>query len=266
MAPIARIAGGRVVDERRLPRAPRERLDPERARAREQVEHACVVHALAEDGEQRLAHAVGGRARVHARGAPGGGGPRRCRAITRIVREHVASMDLRALCLGFAGAEETYPVRGRDDVFKVPGEYLRLAQLAADPPRITLKCEPDIAVHLRADIRPSRPATTWTSAIGTPSSSTAACPTQLVREMVEDSYDLVVDVDAQAGTRRSGMAMTTILVTGATDGLGRAVARDLALARARRAVHGRDRDRAEAVAGRSARRARSSRTSRSLAR
>ena len=36
---------------------------PERARAGEQVEHARALDAGAEDREQRLAHAVGGRAR-----------------------------------------------------------------------------------------------------------------------------------------------------------------------------------------------------------
>ena len=48
--------------------AARERLEPERARPREQVEHPRVLHAIAQDREQRLAHAVGGRARG---GAPG---------------------------------------------------------------------------------------------------------------------------------------------------------------------------------------------------
>jgi hypothetical protein len=44
----------------------RERLDPQRARAGEQVEHACVRDPRGEDGEQRLAHAVRGRPRVAA--------------------------------------------------------------------------------------------------------------------------------------------------------------------------------------------------------
>jgi NAD(P)-dependent dehydrogenase (short-subunit alcohol dehydrogenase family) len=45
------------------------------------------------------------------------------------------------------------------------------------------------------------------------------------------------------------MAMTTILVTGATDGLGRAVAGELASRGHDVLVHGRDRDRVAAVAG-----------------
>jgi hypothetical protein len=53
--------GGRGVDEGRLGRAARERLEAERTGAGEQVEHVRAVER-AEDREQRLAHPVGGRA------------------------------------------------------------------------------------------------------------------------------------------------------------------------------------------------------------
>ena len=56
---------GAVVDEQRKRRAARQRLDPERAGAGEQVEHARAGDRIAigvhEDVEQRLAQAVGGR-------------------------------------------------------------------------------------------------------------------------------------------------------------------------------------------------------------
>src|SRR4051794_34209391 len=51
-----------AVHERRLGRAARQRLDPERARTGEQVEHARFADGVAEDREERLADAVGGRA------------------------------------------------------------------------------------------------------------------------------------------------------------------------------------------------------------
>ena len=47
-----------------LSRPTRERLEAERAGPREQVEDARVLHAIAQDREQRLAHAVRGRARA----------------------------------------------------------------------------------------------------------------------------------------------------------------------------------------------------------
>src|SRR3954454_20303019 len=50
--------GRRGAHERRLGGAARQRLDAQRAGACEQVEHARAGHVLAEDREQRLAHAV----------------------------------------------------------------------------------------------------------------------------------------------------------------------------------------------------------------
>ena len=63
VGPHRRHGGRRGVHERRLRGAARERLEPERARPREEVEHPRVLHAIAQDREQRLAHAVRRRAR-----------------------------------------------------------------------------------------------------------------------------------------------------------------------------------------------------------
>jgi predicted DNA-binding protein (MmcQ/YjbR family) len=101
-------------------------------------------------------------------------------------------MDLRALCLGFAGAEETYPFAPGASVFKVRGKIFAIAHLDAQPPRISLKCEPELAVHLRAD----HPAITpgyhlnkrhWNTVV-----ADGSVPERMLRDMVEDSYDLVV--------------------------------------------------------------------------
>src|SRR4051794_38280576 len=58
VGPHRRHGGRRGVHERRLRRAARERLEPERAGAGEQVEYARALDRAAEDREQRLAHAV----------------------------------------------------------------------------------------------------------------------------------------------------------------------------------------------------------------
>ena len=101
-------------------------------------------------------------------------------------------MDLRALCLGFAGAEETYPFSAEASVFKVAGKIFAIAHLAADPPDISLKCEPEIAVSLRRD----HPAITpgyhlnkrhWNTVV-----LDGSVPEPMVRDMIEDSYDLIV--------------------------------------------------------------------------
>ena len=101
-------------------------------------------------------------------------------------------MDLRALCMGFSGAEEAYPFSPEASVFKVRGKIFAIAHLAAQPPRISLKCEPELAVHLRAD----HPAITpgyhlnkrhWNTVV-----ADGSVPERMLRDMVEDSYDLVV--------------------------------------------------------------------------
>ena len=101
-------------------------------------------------------------------------------------------MDLRALCLGFAGAEETYPFSPDATVFKVHGKIFAIAGLGADPPAISLKCEPALAEQLRRD----HPAITpgyhlnkrhWNTVL-----VDGSVPEPMLRDMVEDSYDLVV--------------------------------------------------------------------------
>ena len=101
-------------------------------------------------------------------------------------------MDLRELCLGFAGAEETYPFSPEATVFKVRGKIFAIAHLGGEPPSISLKCEPGLALQLRAD----HPAITpgyhlnkrhWNTVV-----ADGSVPDQLLRDLVEDSYDLIV--------------------------------------------------------------------------
>jgi predicted DNA-binding protein (MmcQ/YjbR family) len=101
-------------------------------------------------------------------------------------------MDLRGLCMGFNGAEETYPFSPDASVFKVRGKIFAIAHLAAQPPRISLKCEPELAVPLRNDHAAITPGyhlnkRHWNTVL-----VDGSVPEQLLRDMVEDSYDLVV--------------------------------------------------------------------------
>jgi predicted DNA-binding protein (MmcQ/YjbR family) len=101
-------------------------------------------------------------------------------------------MDLRALCMGFAGAEETYPFSPEATVFKVRGKIFAIANLEVDPPHISLKCEPELAVQLRHDHAAITPGYHlnkhhWNTVV-----ADGSVPEQLLRDMVEDSYDLVV--------------------------------------------------------------------------
>ena len=101
-------------------------------------------------------------------------------------------MDLRALCMGFAGAEETYPFSPGVSVFKVRGKIFAIARLDAEPVDISLKCEPELAQQLRVDWDAITPGyhldkRHWNTVV-----MDGSVPEQLVRDMVEDSYDLVV--------------------------------------------------------------------------
>ena len=53
--------------------------------------------------------------------------------------------------MGFAGAEETYPFSPDATVFKVRGKIFAIAHLGGEPPSISLKCEPGLALQLRAE-------------------------------------------------------------------------------------------------------------------
>lgn len=57
--------------------------------------------------------------------------------------------ELRALCLNKPGASEGYPFGPGALVMKVAGKVFAIIADEADPPNISLKCEPEIAVALR---------------------------------------------------------------------------------------------------------------------
>jgi predicted DNA-binding protein (MmcQ/YjbR family) len=104
----------------------------------------------------------------------------------------VTAEELRDRCLEFAGAEETFPFGPETSVFKVGGKMFALSQLDAESLRVSLKCEPQLAEALRA----AHPAVIpgyhlnkrhWNTVI-----LDGSLPDEAIRDMVEDSYDLVV--------------------------------------------------------------------------
>jgi predicted DNA-binding protein (MmcQ/YjbR family) len=100
--------------------------------------------------------------------------------------------DLRECCLSFGGAEETFPFGTRTSVFKVEGKMFALSALDGDPLSVSLKCEPALAEALRA----THPAVTAGYHLNKRHWNTVALDGSLsdeaVRDMIEDSYDLVV--------------------------------------------------------------------------
>ncbi len=58
--------------------------------------------------------------------------------------------ELEAACLALPGAGKEYPFGDGIEVFKVRGKIFAIGRLGGDPPTISLRCEPDLAVQLRA--------------------------------------------------------------------------------------------------------------------
>ena len=100
--------------------------------------------------------------------------------------------QLRDHCLSFPGSEETFPFGATTSVFKVAGRMFALAPLASAPLSVSLKCDPGLAQQLReahATIGPGYHLNKrhWNTVI-----LDGSLPDAMVRDMVEDSYDLVV--------------------------------------------------------------------------
>ncbi|MER5459577.1 MULTISPECIES: MmcQ/YjbR family DNA-binding protein [unclassified Streptomyces] len=101
------------------------------------------------------------------------------------------AQELRAFCLEFNAAVEEFPFGPETSVFKVLGKLFALSSLAAEPLKVNLKCEPEIAVQLRADHEAIAPGyhmnkRHWNTV------TVDELPDRMVRELIEDSYDLVV--------------------------------------------------------------------------
>ena len=102
--------------------------------------------------------------------------------------------ELRRYCLSMPGAVEEFPFSEGVSVFKVGGKMFALSPLAREPLEVSVKSSPTLPWACATPtpaIRPALPpdkrhCKRW-------SLSTAASTTQMVRDMVEDLDDLVVD-------------------------------------------------------------------------
>ena len=113
----------------------------------------------------------------------------------------VRAEDLHRYTLSFPGSAETFPFGGETSVFKVAGKMFALSRLGEDPLRISLKCEPDVAEQLRqahAAVLPGYHLNKrhWNTVI-----IDGSLPDQMIKDMIEDSYDLVVSKLSRAQQR-----------------------------------------------------------------
>ena len=124
--------------------------------------------------------------------------------MTRIGTAACRAMDaaaVRDLCLGFPGAEETYPFSPETTVFKVAGKIFAIARLDVRPVRISLKCEPELAVQWRADHPAITPGYHLDKRHWNTVRLDGSVPEELLDEWIQESYALVV-----AGLTRAQLA------------------------------------------------------------
>ena len=111
--------------------------------------------------------------------------------------------ELRDHCLSFMGSEETFPFAPTVPVFKVAGKIFAIARLDADAVTVSLKCDPGLAEQLRRAYPAVRPGWHLNKRHWNTVTLDGSVHDTLLRDMVEDSYDLVVSGLSQ--TRRRGL-------------------------------------------------------------
>jgi predicted DNA-binding protein (MmcQ/YjbR family) len=104
----------------------------------------------------------------------------------------VTAAELRAWCLEHPGAQETFPFAPDVSVFKVGGKIFALTRLADDPLSVSVKCEPELASQLRLDYPAIRPGYHLNKRHWNTMALDGTLDDGMVRDLVEDSYDLVV--------------------------------------------------------------------------
>jgi predicted DNA-binding protein (MmcQ/YjbR family) len=99
---------------------------------------------------------------------------------------------LRTWCLEQTGASEEFPFGPEHSVFKVAGKIFALSALERTPLEVSVKCDPDLALQLRASYAAIRPGYHLNKRHWNTLALDGSLPDQLVRDLIEDSYDLVV--------------------------------------------------------------------------
>ena len=100
--------------------------------------------------------------------------------------------SFRDYCLGKPATTEGTPFGPEDIVFKVEGKMFAILALMEVPPRVNLKCDPDLALELRDRYEQVQPGyhmnkKHWNTVV-----LDGVIPERELRKMIDDSYDLVV--------------------------------------------------------------------------
>jgi predicted DNA-binding protein (MmcQ/YjbR family) len=99
---------------------------------------------------------------------------------------------LRRCCLRHTGAVEDFPFGPEHSVFRAAGKMFALSALDRAPLEVSVKCEPALAAELRHTYAAIRPGYHLNKRHWITVTLDGSLPDRLVRDLIEDSYDLVV--------------------------------------------------------------------------
>ncbi|CAN5393346.1 MmcQ/YjbR family DNA-binding protein [soil metagenome] len=98
----------------------------------------------------------------------------------------------RAACADQTGSEESHPFGDQSAVFKIRGKVFAVVNLDKDPSYLTVKIDPSYAEALVAEYESIRPGYHVNKRHWVTATLDGTVPPRLLRELVEDSCDLVV--------------------------------------------------------------------------
>jgi len=101
--------------------------------------------------------------------------------------------ELRAYCASETGSTEGYPFGPGALVMKVGGKIFAIIADVADPVTVSLKCEPEVAALLRSSHPAVKPGYHLNKRHWITVTLDGTVPAKLVREWIDDSYDLVAE-------------------------------------------------------------------------
>lgn len=99
--------------------------------------------------------------------------------------------ELREWCLSMPGAIEDFPFGAGVSVFKVGGKMFALSRLAAEPLQVSVKCDPTLAQALRDSYTSIAPGYHLNKRHWITVTLDADAHDAMVRDLVQDSFDLV---------------------------------------------------------------------------
>src|SRR2546425_747737 len=100
--------------------------------------------------------------------------------------------ELRAACLAHHAAVEDFPFGPGPSVFKVAGKMFAISLLDDRPLAVSLKCDPELALSLRAAHPAISPGYHLNKRHWNTVTIDGSLSEQMILDMIEDSYDLVV--------------------------------------------------------------------------